>query len=602
MDRCAPEARNTAARPCGPGCPSGHTHVAPPLRRTLVWRLGPQASQMQFSAWRCVWLVTLLAPLALGLSVAPPAHAADELTAAAEAVNAFRAQNGLPGLSLQPQLNQAAQGWSSYMAQTGTLSHTGPSGSFGDRIAATGYRACAGAENIAQGFGMTGSQAVQGWISSPPHRANLLNAQVRDMGLGSSQAANGAVYWTLDEALSCGGAAPLATATPAPRAQPTPTPSPRPLSSNVTSPLSGTSNPAGTVQSSTGFQFAVAQLATATATSTPAPAPAIAIGTSCTPSTANVGQNVTCVVTVRNAGTGAVTNVVVSDVLPGNTTFLSTTASQGTCTGTSTVACTLESLVGGGTATVTVVFVPTAAAAGTVLINTATVAGTGLATQSATATTTVVQTAALTITKTGAPNPVTVGQPLTYTLTITNPASTAATGVMVTDTLPGNVAFGSATWIAGTCSGTTTVTCSLGTIAAGASITITITVTPTSAAVGTTLTNTASVTGSGVPGQTVSATTVVSAGPLVILPNLPAGPPVIPPPNLSAQPLLPPPPPIVLPPPPPALVPVRPVATAIPHAAFAEIPVIPESDSSQLLLAGLAAIAGSAAYRGLRHR
>lgn len=48
----------------------------------------------------------------------------------------------------------------------------------------------------------------------------------------------------------------------------------------------------------------------------------------------------------------------------------------------------------------------------------------------------------------------------------------AAHGVVVTDVLPANVAFQSATPSQGSCTGTTTVTCNLGTLANGANATI----------------------------------------------------------------------------------------------------------------------------------
>lgn len=98
----------------------------------------------------------------------------------------------------------------------------------------------------------------------------------------------------------------------------------------------------------------------------------------------------------------------------------------------------------------------------------------------------------LEITKTDAPDPVTMGNSLTYTVIVTNGGPSPATGVMVTDTLPAGVTFVSATSSQGSCSGTSTVTCNLGTLAKGASATVTIIVTPTTAGM---LTNAASVTG-----------------------------------------------------------------------------------------------------------
>ncbi|MGO9972445.1 MAG: hypothetical protein ACLP01_06475 [Solirubrobacteraceae bacterium] len=67
------------------------------------------------------------------------------------------------------------------------------------------------------------------------------------------------------------------------------------------------------------------------------------------------------------------------------------------------------------------------------------------------------------------------GQALTYTLMATNTNSTtAATGVTVTDPLPGAVSFTSATSSQGSCAGSRTVVCALGQLAPGASATVTI--------------------------------------------------------------------------------------------------------------------------------
>ena len=57
----------------------------------------------------------------------------------------------------------------------------------------------------------------------------------------------------------------------------------------------------------------------------------------------------------------------------------------------------------------------------------------------------------LAVTKTGLPDPVLVGSNLTYTVTVTNNGPNNASNVMVTDTLPANVTFVSATPSQGTC-------------------------------------------------------------------------------------------------------------------------------------------------------
>ncbi|MBI4635085.1 MAG: SBBP repeat-containing protein [Candidatus Rokubacteria bacterium] len=121
----------------------------------------------------------------------------------------------------------------------------------------------------------------------------------------------------------------------------------------------------------------------------------------------------------------------------------------------------------------------------------------------------------LALAMTDAPDPVTVGASLTYyTLTVTNGGPSTATGVTLTDPLPAGLTFASATPSQGTCSGTTTVSCALGSLSNGASATVTLVVTPTVAGG---LTNTASVTATetdaSTANNTASATTTITAPP-----------------------------------------------------------------------------------------
>ena len=118
----------------------------------------------------------------------------------------------------------------------------------------------------------------------------------------------------------------------------------------------------------------------------------------------------------------------------------------------------------------------------------------------------------LAVTKTADPEPVRLGSGnLTYTISVSTCSPNGVTGVVVTDTLPLDVNFVSAT---PGCTGTTTVTCVLGTMSSGGSATVTIIVTPT--AVGN-LNNTVSVTGDQVDpntgDNTASVTTTVNIPP-----------------------------------------------------------------------------------------
>jgi len=112
----------------------------------------------------------------------------------------------LPSLTENDALNRAAQAHSQAMAEGDFFSHIDPStGSTpADRITAAGYAWASIAENI--GMGNASPQAaVDGWIKSEGHRANILNPDFRDTGVGYVYDANdklacGALpcyhYWT----------------------------------------------------------------------------------------------------------------------------------------------------------------------------------------------------------------------------------------------------------------------------------------------------------------------------------------------------------------------------------------------------------------------
>ena len=211
-----------------------------------------------------------------------------------------------------------------------------------------------------------------------------------------------------------------------------------------------------------------------------------------------VSQPLTYTLTVRNNGLDNAAGVTVTDPLPGGVVFVSAAASQGTCSGTATVACFLGSLANGASATVTIVVSPTLVGA---LSNTASVAGSpsdlNPGNNSATSATTVLPIpsirADLALTQTDTPDPGAVGDPLVYTLAVTNHGPSPATGVQLTDNLPpGVVLAGPPIPSQGACSGTGPVVCHLGTLASGASAAVTINVLPTQAG---TASNAASVVG-----------------------------------------------------------------------------------------------------------
>ena len=139
------------------------------------------------------------APSQCAPAAAPaPAHApAGPLQQVVDITNAHRSQHGLPGLSVNGLLANAAQAHSADQAAANNMSHTGTDGSNpGDRIARAGYRFSAWGENVAAGYGDAAS-VMNGWMNSAGHRANILNGNFTEIGIGLAYAANGTPYWTM---------------------------------------------------------------------------------------------------------------------------------------------------------------------------------------------------------------------------------------------------------------------------------------------------------------------------------------------------------------------------------------------------------------------
>jgi uncharacterized repeat protein (TIGR01451 family) len=219
------------------------------------------------------------------------------------------------------------------------------------------------------------------------------------------------------------------------------------------------------------------------------------------PTSVTAGTNLTYTITVANGGPEVAQSVSLSDTLPANTTFVSVTQTSGpafTCAGGATVTCSIATLAAGASATFDVVVTVSPSATGTIS-NTATVTSptdTTPANNSDTETTSVNTSADVFVTKADSPDPVTAGNNLTYTITVGNAGPSAAQSVSLSDTLPANTTFVSVTQTSGpafTCAGGATVTCSIATLAAGASATFDVVVTVSPSATGT-ISNTATVT------------------------------------------------------------------------------------------------------------
>ena len=145
--------------------------------------------------------------------------------------NAQRAANGVAGLNLNAQLNQAAAAKASHMFALNYWAHNGPDGTTPWMfISNSGYAYSTAGENLAKNFS-TSSGVVTGWMNSPGHRDNMLKAAYTDVGYGVM---NGVLLGEETTLVVAMYAAPVNAPAPAPA--PTPAPAPAPVASAAPAP------------------------------------------------------------------------------------------------------------------------------------------------------------------------------------------------------------------------------------------------------------------------------------------------------------------------------------------------------------------------------
>lgn len=108
-----------------------------------------------------------------------------------EFTNTYRGRQKLGRLTVNRSLTTAARAYAAFLAKSGQFSHTADGREAGDRIASAGYSWCQIGENLALHLDSRGFQAralaeksVEGWINSPPHRANLIAPHMTEIGVG----------------------------------------------------------------------------------------------------------------------------------------------------------------------------------------------------------------------------------------------------------------------------------------------------------------------------------------------------------------------------------------------------------------------------------
>ncbi|MEP6994411.1 MAG: CAP domain-containing protein [Acidobacteriota bacterium] len=100
------------------------------------------------------------------------------------AINRYREANRRPPLRIHPLLEQVAQRHADDMLARGYYGHASPEGAMVlERTRKAGYAANSVGENIAKGQTSV-QEVVDGWISSPRHRKNILDLLFQETGFG----------------------------------------------------------------------------------------------------------------------------------------------------------------------------------------------------------------------------------------------------------------------------------------------------------------------------------------------------------------------------------------------------------------------------------
>ncbi|HEV8240631.1 MAG TPA: DUF11 domain-containing protein [Thermoanaerobaculia bacterium] len=207
-----------------------------------------------------------------------------------------------------------------------------------------------------------------------------------------------------------------------------------------------------------------------------------------------VSQNVIFLITAKNAGPATANGVVLTSSLPSGVTYVSDVPSQGGYTsGTGTW--NVGTLAAGASATLSLTMTNTVLTPVTQTFTRTASTEQDLVSGNDAASVTLNPAGAeadLALTKIVTQEPVGSGLNFNYEVVVTNLGSGGATGVTMIDSLPAGVSLVAAVASQGSCSGSTTVTCTLGVMAAGTSAVVDLTVTKT---VGGSVSNSATVSG-----------------------------------------------------------------------------------------------------------
>lgn len=103
-------------------------------------------------------------------------------------------------LTMDDRLLSASEIHADWMASTRTFSHASPGGPIGDtfvqRAEHEGYSPWMWLSETIERGSSTPAAALQSWLGSDPHCADLMDPRKRDIGIGRADAGNGVRYWS----------------------------------------------------------------------------------------------------------------------------------------------------------------------------------------------------------------------------------------------------------------------------------------------------------------------------------------------------------------------------------------------------------------------
>ena len=112
--------------------------------------------------------------------------------------NEERKKKDIGTLALNAALSKVARAHSENMARQGKMEHNLDCKTPFDRLRAAEFAFRSAAENIAAGEkGLTLEQVMKAWMESDGHRANILEADFTDAGVGTARDKDGKLYITV---------------------------------------------------------------------------------------------------------------------------------------------------------------------------------------------------------------------------------------------------------------------------------------------------------------------------------------------------------------------------------------------------------------------